>query len=146
MPGRSAQQQGVIFRLFSPPFKCRPGNVHFPRPPQDADSHLGGADADDSRREESSGINQSARDQFFFKAAQGGWSVRTMTKPESKKSGVAAGKSVGEQVNNGSVDPACQDQSTAIKAKVMKQTSRENLHRRNTECEVYDDGTNTFFW
>lgn len=72
--------------------------------------------------------------------------MRTMTKPESKKSGVAAGKSVGEQVNNGSVDPVCPDQSTAIKAKVMKQTSRENLHRRNTECEVYDDGTNTFFW
>lgn len=89
-----------------------------------------------------------------------------MTKPESKKSSVAAvintttttssttgstgtGKcataaSNAGQVNNGcSVEPGCPTQS---KAGVMKQTSRESLHRRNTECEVYDDGTNTFFW
>ncbi|KAM9376563.1 phosphatidylserine synthase 2 isoform 1-T2 [Pholidichthys leucotaenia] len=66
-----------------------------------------------------------------------------MTKPESKRSGIAA---AAEQVNNGSVDPGCPDHSTAVRPKVMKQTSRESLHRRNTECEVYDDGTNTFFW
>lgn len=78
-----------------------------------------------------------------------------MTKPESKKSSVAAINATGKcataspaalQVNNGTVEPGCPDQSTPIKAKVMKQTSRESLHRRNTECEVYDDGTNTFFW
>lgn len=63
-----------------------------------------------------------------------------MTKQESKKGGVA------EQVNNGPVEPRCPEQSAPIKAKVMKQTSRESLHRRNTESEVYDDGTNTFFW
>uniref|UniRef100_A0A3Q2CL79 Uncharacterized protein n=1 Tax=Cyprinodon variegatus TaxID=28743 RepID=A0A3Q2CL79_CYPVA len=28
----------------------------------------------------------------------------------------------------------------------LKQTSRDGLHRRNAESEVYDDGTNTFFW
>lgn len=80
-----------------------------------------------------------------------------MTKPESKKSSVAAainttttattiiGKcATAGQVNNGcSVEPCCPNQS---KVGVMKQTSRESLHRRNTECEVYDDGTNTFFW
>eukprot|EP00064_Thunnus_orientalis_P010313 superscaffoldBa00001388_g10339 len=78
-----------------------------------------------------------------------------MTKQESKKSGVAAVNAAGkcasaacaaEQVNNGPVEPRCPDQSAPIKAKVMKQTSRESLHRRNTESEVYDDGTNTFFW
>lgn len=77
---------------------------------------------------------------------------KAMTKPESKKSSVAAinatGKcataaSAAEQVKNGSVEPGC---PTQTKASVMKQTSRECLHRRNTECEVYDDGTNTFFW
>ncbi len=77
---------------------------------------------------------------------------KAMTKPDSKKSSVAAinatGKcataaSAAEQVKNGSVEPGC---PTQIKASVMKQTSRECLHRRNTECEVYDDGTNTFFW
>ena len=76
-----------------------------------------------------------------------------MTKPESKRGcGAAisaAGKcatSTGEQVKNGSVEPGCPEQSTHIKAKLLKQTSRESMHRRNTECEVYDDGTNTFFW
>lgn len=80
---------------------------------------------------------------------------KAMTKPESKRSSVApsnaAGKcataaSAAEQVNNGSVEPGCPNQSSHIKANVMRQTSRESLHRRNTECEVYDDGTNTFFW
>lgn len=78
-----------------------------------------------------------------------------MTKPESKKGGVAAinatGKcatasSAAEQVNNGSVEAGGPEHSAPSKAKVMKQSSRESLHRRNTECEVYDDGTNTFFW
>lgn len=78
-----------------------------------------------------------------------------MTKPESKKSSVASinatGKcataaSAAEQVNNGSIEPGCPSQSPQIKGGVMKQTSRESLYRRNTECEVYDDGTNTFFW
>jgi len=78
-----------------------------------------------------------------------------MTKPESRKVGVSASSAAGkcataasaaEQVNNGSVDLDCPEQSTAIAAKMIKQTSRESMHRRNTECEVYDDGTNTFFW
>lgn len=79
-----------------------------------------------------------------------------MTKPESKRSSVAAINTTGkcataasaaaEQVNNGPVEPGCPNQSTQMKAGVMKQTSRESLHRRNMECEVYDDGTNTFFW
>lgn len=80
---------------------------------------------------------------------------KAMTKPESKRSSVAAinatGKcataaSVAEQVSNGPIEPGFTNQSTHLKAGVMKQTSRESLHRRNTECEVYDDGTNTFFW
>lgn len=78
-----------------------------------------------------------------------------MTKLEAKKSGVAAGNVTGkcsnaapptQQVNNGSVEPGCPDRNTPIKTKVMKQTSRELLYLKNTECEVYDDGTNTFFW
>lgn len=86
----------------------------------------------------------------------GGRSVgEAMTKPESKKSSVAAISATGkcataaaaaEQLKNGAVEPGCPDQSAHIRASVMKQTSRESLHRRNTECEVYDDGTNTFFW
>lgn len=80
---------------------------------------------------------------------------KAMTKPESKKNSVAAinatGKcataaSAAEQVSSDSVEPGCPNQSAQIKANVMRQTSRESLHRRNTECEVYDDGTNTFFW
>lgn len=70
-----------------------------------------------------------------------------MTKPESKKSSVASpvksSSVAGDQVNNGSVEPSHTPQ---IRASVMRQTSRESLHRKNTECEVYDDGTNTFFW
>lgn len=78
-----------------------------------------------------------------------------MTKPESKKSGVAAisatGKcattaSAAEQDKNGSLEQDSPHQSAQIKVNVMKQPSKESLHRRNTECEVYDDGTNTFFW
>lgn len=74
-----------------------------------------------------------------------------MTKSESKRSGVSAGKcasaaSAAEQVNNGSFDVGFPEPSPAAKAKVLKQTSKESLHRRNAECEVYDDGTNTFFW
>lgn len=74
-----------------------------------------------------------------------------MTKPESKRSSVAAinvtGKcatsfSAAEHVNNGPVESV----SSNMRAGVLKQSSRENLHRKNTECEVYDDGTNTFFW
>lgn len=57
-----------------------------------------------------------------------------MTKHESKRSSVAAA----EPADNGPAEPAS--------AAVTKQSSRENLHRRNAECEVYDDGTNTFFW
>lgn len=74
-----------------------------------------------------------------------------MTKLESRKSGVVTGKSAYatpavERVSNGTMEPGSLDQSAPIKAKVIKQTSREMLHRKNTECEVYDDGTNTFFW
>lgn len=76
---------------------------------------------------------------------------KTMTKPESKRSSVAAinvtskcatAFSAAEHVNNGPVESV----STNMRAGVLKQSSRENLHRKNTECEVYDDGTNTFFW
>lgn len=70
---------------------------------------------------------------------------KTMTKPESKRSSVAANDSTGkgaEHVNNGPVE----SMSSSMRAGVLKQSSRENLHRKNTECEVYDDGTNTFFW
>lgn len=76
---------------------------------------------------------------------------KAMTKPESKRSSVAAihvtGKcasafSAAEHVNNGPAESA----SSTMRAGVLKQSSRENLHRKNTECEVYDDGTNTFFW
>lgn len=74
-----------------------------------------------------------------------------MTKSESKKSSVAAISGAGkcataEQVKNGSVESGSPDPSSQSRAGVMKQTSRESLHRKNTECEVYDDGTNTFFW
>uniref|UniRef100_A0A3P9P8Y9 Phosphatidylserine synthase n=2 Tax=Poecilia reticulata TaxID=8081 RepID=A0A3P9P8Y9_POERE len=74
-----------------------------------------------------------------------------MTKSESKRSGASAGKSASaasaaEQVNNGSFDVGFPEPSPAGKAKVLKQTSKESLHRRIAECEVYDDGTNTFFW
>lgn len=78
-----------------------------------------------------------------------------MTKPESRKSGVAAMSSTGKcatsataQVNDGAVEPGCPDHSAHIKANVMKQTSRESMNWRNcgVDCEVYDDGTNTFFW
>lgn len=68
-----------------------------------------------------------------------------MTKPESKRSSVAATDTTGkgaEHVNNGPFE----SMSTNMRAGVLKQSSRENLHRKNTECEVYDDGTNTFFW
>lgn len=41
------------------------------RPPQDADSRLGGADADDCTREQSPGINQAAQDQFKAPRADG---------------------------------------------------------------------------
>ncbi|KAJ4937503.1 hypothetical protein JOQ06_002138, partial [Pogonophryne albipinna] len=77
-----------------------------------------------------------------------------MTKPESRKSGVAAMSSTGKcatsataQVNDGAVEPGCPDHSAHIKANVMKQTSRESMNWRNcgVDCEVYDDGTNTFF-
>lgn len=60
-----------------------------------------------------------------------------MTKPESKRSSVATTDHSGH-VNNGPVE--------SMRAGVLKQSSRENLQRKNTECEVYDDGTNTFFW
>lgn len=80
-----------------------------------------------------------------------------MTKPESKRSGAAVvtGRSAAEeQVNNGSSDPPVSAGShehsvapaTPTKPKSGKQTSREHLSRRTTESEVFDDGTNTFFW
>lgn len=70
---------------------------------------------------------------------------KAMTKPESKRSSVAANDNTGkgaEHVNNSPVE----SMSSNMRAGVLKQSSRENLHRKNTECEVYDDGTNTFFW
>uniref|UniRef100_A0A8C6SGG3 Uncharacterized protein n=1 Tax=Neogobius melanostomus TaxID=47308 RepID=A0A8C6SGG3_9GOBI len=82
-----------------------------------------------------------------------------MTKTEITKKGTAssfvgAGKSsvsAGEPVRSSSsstgdaaVEHSCSE--PAVRPKVMKQASKESLHRRNTECEVYDDGTNTFFW
>lgn len=81
-----------------------------------------------------------------------------MTKPDSKRSSVAlvTGKPANaaeEQVNNGSSDPSVSGSphhtltpATPTKHKSAKQVSRDNLSRRNTESEVFDDGTNTFFW
>lgn len=70
-----------------------------------------------------------------------------MTKSEAKRGGkCATAASAAEQFNNGSLDADLAEESPAVKDKVTKQTSRENLHRRNTESEVFDDGTNTFFW
>lgn len=68
----------------------------------------------------------------------------------SKKSSVAkyTTASAEQQVINGSVELGgpCHQSPAVVDAKMVKQTSKESLHRRNTECEVYDDGTNTFFW
>lgn len=74
-----------------------------------------------------------------------------MTKPESKKSSVASSSSftaAEQQVVNGSVELEGQYHQSpmAVSTKMVKQTSKESLHHRTTECEVYDDGTNTFFW
>lgn len=72
-----------------------------------------------------------------------------MTKPESKRSAAvnATGKcATSVSGGNASLEPDCPSQSALLKANAIKQTSREGMHRRNTECEVYDDGTNTFFW
>lgn len=82
-----------------------------------------------------------------------------MAKPESKKGAMAfvAGRPAAapeDQVNNGSLDPSPSSGShdtantpvPANRSKSGKQTSKENLSRRTTESEVYDDGTNTFFW
>ncbi|KAG9335754.1 hypothetical protein JZ751_004183 [Albula glossodonta] len=80
-----------------------------------------------------------------------------MAKPESKKSSLVFGASrsaaAEEQINNGSLDLSptggSHDQAPAApaaKPKSGKQGSRENGARRTTECEVFDDGTNTFFW
>lgn len=68
-----------------------------------------------------------------------------MTKVESKRSSVAAMGAAGEQVHNGPAESSCPGAS-ANRSHVVKQTSRESLYRKNAECEVYDDGTNTFFW
>lgn len=70
---------------------------------------------------------------------------KAMTKPESKRSCVTTTDNTGkgpEHVNNSPVESV----GTNMRTGVLKQSSRENVHRRNTECEVYDDGTNTFFW
>ncbi|KAK7891611.1 hypothetical protein WMY93_023574 [Mugilogobius chulae] len=82
-----------------------------------------------------------------------------MTKSETKKgtsaASVVAGKSsvsAGEQQQQQQqqqVDNETMEQTgpELVRPKMMmKQTSKESLHRKNTESEVYDDGTNTFFW
>lgn len=82
-----------------------------------------------------------------------------MAKPDSKRGAMAfvAGRPAAtpeDQVNNGSLDQppssasheASHTPAAASKSKSGKQTSKENLSRRITESEVYDDGTNTFFW
>lgn len=72
-----------------------------------------------------------------------------MTKVESKRSSVAVMGSAGEHVHNGPAESSCPGAPGApasSKSHVVKQTSRESLYRKNAECEVYDDGTNTFFW
>lgn len=81
-----------------------------------------------------------------------------MTKPDSKRSSMALvtgrpANAAEEQVNNGSSDPSVSGSphhavtpATPTKHKSAKQVSRDNLSRRNTESEVFDDGTNTFFW
>ncbi|KAL7867614.1 hypothetical protein SRHO_G00089980 [Serrasalmus rhombeus] len=67
-----------------------------------------------------------------------------MAKAESKRSGAAllvAGKSgADEQVNGAAELPV-----PGVRA-AKASTTREATSRRSTESEVYDDGTNTFFW
>lgn len=54
---------------------------------------------------------------------------------------------VTERIGDGPMDAeCCLGKGAPTKAKVIKQNSREILYRKNAECEVYDDGTNTFFW
>lgn len=71
-----------------------------------------------------------------------------MTKVESKRSSVAAMGAASEQVHNGPAESSCPGApgAPASRSHVVKQASRESLYRKNAECEVYDDGTNTFFW
>lgn len=57
-------------------------NVSFLRPPQDADSHLGGADADDGRREPRQ-INPAA--QHRLTALRGGWLGKPWPSPSRKE-------------------------------------------------------------
>uniref|UniRef100_A0A4W4DNY8 Phosphatidylserine synthase n=1 Tax=Electrophorus electricus TaxID=8005 RepID=A0A4W4DNY8_ELEEL len=53
-----------------------------------------------------------------------------------------------EQVTNGSADLCVTGSShdAASKAKSAKLATRESMSRLTTESEVFDDGTNTFFW
>lgn len=69
-----------------------------------------------------------------------------MTKVDSKRSSVALMGAAGEQVHNSPAESSCPGAPASSKSHVVKQTSRESLYRKNAECEVYDDGTNTFFW
>lgn len=107
---------------------------------------MGGADADDRGREWSPSDKPNRTGSYL---KHRGLSVGTaMTKPETKKSGARSSSAAPavKQDDNGALEVGCPDSSPSGKAKVMRQTSKESLHRRHAECEVYDDGTNTFFW
>lgn len=79
-----------------------------------------------------------------------------MTKPESRRGGtmLVAGRSAEaeEQLNNGPLDPnpsgGSEESMTAAMPKIRsaKIGLREGTPWKSAECEVYDDGTNTFFW
>lgn len=69
----------------SPSFRGR-ANVCFPWPPQDADSHLGGADADDSWGE-SRFINPGAQDLHWQHSGVDGWENHDQTRVKKKQRG-----------------------------------------------------------
>lgn len=67
-----------------------------------------------------------------------------MSRNEPKRSSVAAE----QQAGNGSVEPEgpLLQSPAALRARMGGQSCREGPQPRSTESEVYDDGTNTFFW
>ncbi|KAL4622659.1 phosphatidylserine synthase 2-like [Arapaima gigas] len=80
-----------------------------------------------------------------------------MTRPEAKRSGVLvlAGREPVDSPPGGPQDAPPAPGTTAglglgVKARCTKTTAggtvRDSSCRRRTECQVFDDGTNTFFW
>lgn len=62
--GETPAERAYQVILCAPLYRFSNVNVNFLRPPQDAGSHLGGADADDRTQEQNPGINRTAQDQF----------------------------------------------------------------------------------